>query len=462
MNSIPHLSKIPKIAILLIIIAAVFCLIAGTIFFFAGRAMGFGGSKRYFILLQNNFEIRPTGGFLGSYAKLTVEKGKIIDLSIQDIYTPDGQIQGHVDPPQPIQDAFGQGWFRLRDANFDPDFPTAVQTLHWFFEKGGEAPVDGTMAVNMEVFGAFLDVMGPLAIPDESEKLTKDNFYKIMQSEVEMGFFPGSHQKKTYLSKVAKASLFALEHATLAQRIALFQKGIALLQEKHILLSFQDPFFQKIIAQLHFDGKLYRPPNVNYFAVIEANLGTNKANCCISREVELSHHTESEKLLSKAKLVFRNTNEQRVRQPPLFWGGSYLTYVRVYIPSEATVTALTIAGETRTIQRTQKLISQEEPLVSFIATPSALATHSAMQRVDIKKDESKQLQSVGFFVYVDAKQEAQVLLQYEQPATTRLVPLFIQKQSGISSYPFTFIDSKRNSTIELTKDTLLLHKFQSL
>jgi nucleoside-diphosphate-sugar epimerase len=49
--------------------------------------------KSYLILLQNNNELRPTGGFIGSLARVDFEKGKLIKLDVQDVYNIDGQLK---------------------------------------------------------------------------------------------------------------------------------------------------------------------------------------------------------------------------------------------------------------------------------------------------------------------------------------------------------------------------------
>src|SRR3989338_4365332 len=56
------------------------------------------GKKTYLVLFQNNLEIRPTGGFIGSYGLLTIEDGHVSDFRIFDVYQADGQLKGHVEP----------------------------------------------------------------------------------------------------------------------------------------------------------------------------------------------------------------------------------------------------------------------------------------------------------------------------------------------------------------------------
>ena len=63
---------------------------------------------------------------MGSYAVVRSQESGVRSVEIKDIYVPDGQLVGHVDPPLPIQQAFGQGWWKLRDSNWDTDFTAAA------------------------------------------------------------------------------------------------------------------------------------------------------------------------------------------------------------------------------------------------------------------------------------------------------------------------------------------------
>jgi len=55
------------------------------------------------VLLQNENELRASGGFIGSYGILTINDGKWQDLEINDVYQADGQLKGHVEPPAEIK-----------------------------------------------------------------------------------------------------------------------------------------------------------------------------------------------------------------------------------------------------------------------------------------------------------------------------------------------------------------------
>jgi len=58
------------------------------------------GDRRIALLFQNHSEIRPTGGFIGSYAELVVNRGSIVSIVVDDIYTPDRDAEYKIIPPR--------------------------------------------------------------------------------------------------------------------------------------------------------------------------------------------------------------------------------------------------------------------------------------------------------------------------------------------------------------------------
>ena len=138
--------------------------------------------KTYFLILQNNMELRPSGGFMGSYAKITFENGVLKKFQVKDIYEPDGQLEGHVEPPIPLQQASKTGDWRLRNANWEIDFQEAARDIKWFFEKGKEEDVQGIIAINLGLIIEILKVTGPIKPNDFPETINSDNFYLTNKS----------------------------------------------------------------------------------------------------------------------------------------------------------------------------------------------------------------------------------------------------------------------------------------
>ena len=58
--------------------------------------------------------------------------------------------------------------------------------------------------------------------------------------------------------------------------------------------------------------------------IVEANLGVNKANCCITREAKLKVVLDTDVIRHTLSLTFTNASTKE------FWGGRYKAWVRIY------------------------------------------------------------------------------------------------------------------------------------
>lgn len=372
--------------------------------------------KTYFILLQNDREIRPSGGFIGSYAKLRFELGGLKEVHFQDIYVPDGQIVGHVEPPWPIQEAFKQGWWKLRDSNWDPDFPQSAKIIDWFFQKGGEEKADGIIAVNFSTVQKLLQMLGSFYLPDYNQTIDADNLYQVAQSYSEIEFFPGSTQKKDVISGLGRAFLARLKELEKGQYLKILSLIYQSLEERQILLSFTEPSLATAFGQLDWDGSMKAlQPSDNqvlndYLYLVETNLGANKANCCVERKVSQEVEFLGDRTLKeKVVVTFKNNGQFKEGIPPFFWGGTYVNFFRIYFPQEATLGKIFVAGEE---------VNQKEMF--------------------LEKKEDKGLTGIGFFVKVPAQEEKTVEVTYE--ISLKNLPknyhLTLQKQPGIVKIPY--------------------------
>src|SRR3989344_8024222 len=166
---------------------------------------------KYIVFLLNNRELRPAGGFMGSFARVEFEKGNLVGIRVVDIYEPDGKLVGHVEPPYPVQESFLTGEWRLLDSDWDVDFKSAALTIKWFLEQGGEKGVRGIVAVNLLSVNQLIGIFGELEVPEYGVTVNEDNLYALAQEKAESGWFAGSMQKGDFLGALSMAMLRKIE-----------------------------------------------------------------------------------------------------------------------------------------------------------------------------------------------------------------------------------------------------------
>lgn len=306
-------------------------------------------AQTYLLLFQNNMELRPTGGFIGSFALVIVKNGEVSNFKIEDVYTADGQLKGHVDPPLPIRKYLNQPHFFLRDSNFDPDFAQSGAKASWFLEKEIGVKVDGVVAVNSSFLQKLLTVTGGLTLADfGGEQVTADNFFLKSYNLVQNNFFAGSTQKKDFLTAVAQGLRFRVESdpSIWFDLLPVVKQS---LEEKQIQLFSFDQSVQASIEEQGFGGRIAKIvclslPIFNqqqihgdcladYLSVVEANLGVNKANYFVNKSVAVNKQIGLDGVMkTDVTLSYENTNI-----PEVYASSPYVNYLRVFIPFGATV-----------------------------------------------------------------------------------------------------------------------------
>lgn len=371
---------------------------------------------KYLVLLQNNYELRPTGGFMGSYALLTFDNGVLKNWEIQDIYTPDGQIEGHVPPLVPFQQAFKTGDWRLPNSNWNPNFQEATADILWFFDKGGVKDVRGVIAVNFELFRQTIALVGPFKPYDIREEITADNFYTLTQGAAEDNFFPGSRAKKNYLSGIGTTLFDLVPDLSLSKKIQLAKLVVKQLNTGQILLWNQDSTVQKFIIEKGWAGVL-KDFAFDYFYLVEANLGVNKANCCITREI-LQDIATAEVTTNKTTVTFMNNSDQNLNK----WSGDYYNYQRIIIPKNAQIKSLQVGGIN--YQETEKKDPYNPP----------------DRNSDISYTETVEgnYKIIAFWVIVPALQARAVELEYQLPQT-KMYATIVQRQPGVYNLPYKLV-----------------------
>lgn len=293
-----------------------------------------GGEKptTYLILFQNNMELRPTGGFIGSFALASFDGGRLTNLQVSDVYAADGQLKGYVEPPAPIKNYLGEASWYLRDSNWDADFPTSASRAEWFLDKEIDQRVDGVVGVDLEFAKNILKIVGPVDLADFNEVVDYRNLYEKTQSQVESDFFPGSYKKTSFLTAVSRQLLTRVSEAKENEFLPLALKALESLETRHVQVFLHNKSAQVAVSSLGFAGAVNQPScpgncYADWFGVVEANVGVNKANYFLERELSFSGYLSGQDLKRFLTVRLRNS-----ANPALGDAGKYKTYLRLMLP----------------------------------------------------------------------------------------------------------------------------------
>ncbi len=243
---------------------------------------------RYLIILQNNNEIRPTVGFIGSYAIMDIDEGYIEKLQVHDVYDIDGSYGGYIEPPEVLEN-FTANW-RFRDGNYSPDFPTSAKKLIWMFQKEGGPSVDSVIAINQGLLKTMLEITGPVQVGNFGA-LDSEN-YNLLLSYVIEGKIWGEEDPKHIL----KIFIPAFKEAILKEEniSSVGSKIYRAIQQKHIMMYSPDVEIQSLFENFGLSGTVYRnEKDEDYLSVIHSSIGGTKSDQFI--EETILHHTDIDK-----------------------------------------------------------------------------------------------------------------------------------------------------------------------
>lgn len=239
---------------------------------------------RYLILMQNNNEIRPTGGFIGSYAIVDLNDGYIDRLSVHDVYDIDNFYGELIEPPEELK-SFTGNW-RFRDSNYSPDFSISAAKARWFLQKEGGPTVDTVIALNQGLLKDLLEITGPVQVGSFGQ-LDSENYSLLLSFIIEgkiWGPEDPKHILKVFIPAFKKA---LLKKENLAKILIKLYKAIA---QKHILFYSSDQEIQALFESLGASGTVYQnTENEDYLSVINTAYGGTKSEQFI--EEQIAHDT---------------------------------------------------------------------------------------------------------------------------------------------------------------------------
>ncbi|MFA5776893.1 MAG: DUF4012 domain-containing protein [Parcubacteria group bacterium] len=350
----------------------------------------------FMLLLQNNMELRPGGGFLGQYALVKVKNGEVISSTFEDANLLDQRITAKVPTPYPLERMMQLKNWKFRDSNFSPDFPTNVEKAKYFYRlAGGGGNFDGIVAINATVFNDILKLTGPITAG--GVEFDGNNGFLKLEEIVEKKYLMDpdldTQNRKVIMKTMTPmviSRLFSLGNISKIANLAHEE-----LRNKNVQINFTDSSLQSLVASVYWDGKVATDWSGDYLMVVDANMGALKTDYYIKRNINYEIDFNGEKPVATLTMQYRNT------APYGDWRTSdYHSYIRIYAPQGA------------------KLLDRK-----MISPP-------------IVKDEFEKTY-FGSLLHVLIGGETEVMIKYELPDTVTKdnYKLLIQKQSGVGDIP---------------------------
>ncbi len=404
---------------------------------------GWPEESRFLVLFQNNDELRPTGGFLGSYATIRIANlGNQLEMKTDDTYHLDMPSIPYLEtvPPDPISKYMSVKKWYLRDANWSPDWPqSAIFIEDLFYQESRYAnqefpDLTGIIAVTPDLVANLISLTGPINL--DGELYTADNLQKLLQYQTGVAYIEeniSSWDRKNIINDLAtiiKDKLKSLPATKLPDLIAILDQAI---KRKDVLMYFTSPQAQALAINLQADGAIKKPIS-DYLMVVDANLAAFKTDAVVEKTWSYQVDDQGENLLAKLTLNYNH-------QGGFDWRTTrYRSYTRVLTPLGSRLISL------------QGLIQSQADLT-------------------VLDDQALEKTIFGFFLSVEPGTSKTITLTYQLPADLQTnikndqeYQLSLQRQPGsrIKAFNFAFNTSDQIIPTEINNFFLSNNQQQAL
>lgn len=302
------------------------------------------GGRHILVFFQNPSEIRPGGGFIGSYADITVENGQMKNMDVRDIYDPDGQLAIKIIPPEQLQ-TVTTDW-GARDANWFFDFPTSAKTIVNFLEMSKmysekNVTFDAAIALNIDIIETLLGITGPIKLADYNLTIDKDNLLYEVQRSVEAGADKKAGEPKKILKVLAPILLQKLGELAPEKQKELFDSVKKHADKKDLMLYAKDPGLAGFLAGSALDGSVYGLPNGfwgSYLAVVNANIAGGKSDAFIAENVFANLDMDTNGNVFTNLTVTRTHNGDKEVDP--WWKATNKDFIQIFTEPGASLVSI--------------------------------------------------------------------------------------------------------------------------
>ena len=242
--------------------------------------VGAGGTRKYLLMGQSADELRATGGFVSALWLVTFEAGELTDVRYHDVVLVDDTERLMLYPPPPpgLEAHMNARVWLMRDASWEPDFPTAAQTAADMYKVGQRQEVDGVVAFNQWTFLSVVEGLGSIASPGGGADITPRNLFSKLEQETDEH---GRAYTDLTLQGVIERLKRPLSMYTLMRLASAVHSS---LETRDLLLFVDDPEVQSVIRRHGWDGGV-RQDEADYIYVVDSNVGWSKVDRNIERQL---------------------------------------------------------------------------------------------------------------------------------------------------------------------------------
>ena len=258
--------------------------------------------QRYLVSFQNTAEARGTGGILGAFAIVKIDRGSItVEKSGSN-----AAMASLSEIPVPVTNEFmnlyGKNPAILQNSNLSPHLPYGAEIWMGLWKKQTGQDLDGVIAVDPSALSYMLKATGPIIV--NGREINSDNLVRETLKDAYKRYEKDNNARKQYLVDIINATSKKLMSGDFSKikMISALDRG---LNEGRILLYSRNEVAEKYIAATQLGAFLSTDLNNEYRVVIQ-NIDASKLDYYLKKEVDIT--TTSCQTPNKATVTVVVTN----------------------------------------------------------------------------------------------------------------------------------------------------------
>jgi hypothetical protein len=372
--------------------------------------LGYVGAKTYLLVLQDNTELRNTGGLMACVGSVEVQNGALQNLKLyysQSNAYANGTLSAAVNigGPESFTAFYNTTYVRFWDMNVQYDFATFAPLYASAWQQLTGQHSDGVIGLDLTGLQALLKATGPVTVANET--ITWRNVIdRVHFADVATKGEAGQPALNTFLGQLASKIITAAQTANPAGKLLVLSTLHTLAQQQHLLIYAPG-------ALTSYNGAIQQQPG-DYLYVVDANSGSAKADLDVNRTItDHVYLAANGTQTSNVTITYANN-----------CGWTYKVFTTTLVPDDAAL-----------LNAQYNSSYHLGPLVTY----------------------ADNLTTISSYVEVPAHSTGNVTYEYSLPST--LLPagvfshydLYVQKQAGIDQFTL-------NTAVTLPQGAQVIHE----
>jgi hypothetical protein len=327
---------------------------------FVPTLIGAEGEASYLVILQNEAEMRASGGLLTSYGHMTIKDGELQDeILLSDMWNLEIYVSFTLGIDTGYRNIYGQNflmnqgcgsnYLRAQDSGIYPDLHWTMTTLADYYDIANEfnkldyPDYDHIVILNQTFAENLIGIIEPLEVEGFGE-VTGESLFEFIKSETDdpsLSFSPERKQIIEDIANAAKEKFFELELENIPNIVQIFTNSIY--AKDFSLASETDLELQAFFDKYGITGRITQDFDGDYFHLNEAQNCSLKLNLFVRNSVDLTATINEDGSIDRDVYVHWTQEELFDEERELQYSDlerfSYRAWVRIFAPPGVEETA---------------------------------------------------------------------------------------------------------------------------